>query len=138
MLAQLIAPSGRPYRRDVAILKSLGLLQRQVSSVTAWQVSTLAVLALRAGVPLGGRRAGGRGRCSPPAVVSAGRRLDPGDVILVIVPAVLLAADAVAAGPGRSPAAACRNIAGRVGPRDGAAGARRRSPGRSRRRVSWW
>ena len=138
MLAQLIAPSGRPYRRDVAILKSLGLLQRQVSSVTAWQVSTLAVLALRAGVPLGGRRAGGRGRCSPPAVVSAGRRLDPGDVILVIVPAVLLAADAVAAGPGRSPAAACRNIAGRVGPRDGAAGARHRSPGRSGRRVSWW
>jgi len=49
VLAQLIAPSGRPYRRDVAILKSLGLLQRQVSSVTAWQVSTLAVLAVRAG-----------------------------------------------------------------------------------------
>jgi predicted lysophospholipase L1 biosynthesis ABC-type transport system permease subunit len=42
-------------------LKSLGLLRRQVSSVTAWQVSTLAVLALRAGVPLGvaaGRQAG--------------------------------------------------------------------------------
>jgi len=35
-------------------LKSLGLLRRQVSSVTAWQASTLAVLALRAGVPLGG------------------------------------------------------------------------------------
>jgi hypothetical protein len=32
-------------------------------------------------------------------------------VILVIVPAVLLAADAVAAGPGRSPATACGNIA---------------------------
>jgi predicted lysophospholipase L1 biosynthesis ABC-type transport system permease subunit len=58
--AQLIAPSGRPYRRDGAILKSLGLMQRQVSSVTAWQVSTLAVLALRAGLSLGvapGRRA---------------------------------------------------------------------------------
>jgi hypothetical protein len=33
-------------------LKSLGLLQQQVSSITAWQVSTLAVLALLAGVPL--------------------------------------------------------------------------------------
>ena len=60
MHAQPIVPSGRHYRRDVAILKSLGLLRRQVSSVTARQVSTLAVLALLAGVPLAmaaGRRA---------------------------------------------------------------------------------
>jgi len=45
-------------------------------------------------------------------------------------------------GPGHRPAAACRNIAGRVGPLRGAPaawwGARRRSPGRSGRRVSWW
>ncbi len=139
MLAQLIVPSARHYRRDVAILKSLGLLQRRASSITAWQASTLAVLAVPAGVPLGvaARRwaralvATGRGICGAGALI-------PATVVLVIVPAVLLAADAVAAGPGRSPAAACRNIAGRVGPRDGAAGARRRSPGRSRRRVSWW
>ena len=73
MLAQLIVPSGRRYRRDVAILKSLGLLRRQVSSVTAWQVSTLAVLALLAEVPLGvaagrwawGLFAVGRGICGP-------------------------------------------------------------------------
>jgi hypothetical protein len=73
VLAQPIVPSARPYRRDVAILKSPGLLQRQVSSVTAWQASTLAVLALPDRVPLGvaaGRRAWalfatGRGICGP-------------------------------------------------------------------------
>ena len=60
MLARPIGPSGRRCRRDVAILKSPGLLQRQVSSITAWPVSTLAVLAPLAGVPLAmaGRRAG--------------------------------------------------------------------------------
>jgi len=74
----------------------------KVSSVTAWQVSTLAVLALRAGC----RWAGGG-----PAGVGAVRHrpwyrrvgaLIPAMVVLVIVLAVLLAADA--AGPGRAAA----------------------------------
>ena len=53
VLGQLILLSGRRRRRDFAILKALGLLRRQVSLITAWQVSTLTGLALLAGVPLG-------------------------------------------------------------------------------------
>jgi hypothetical protein len=53
VLGQLIVLSGRRRRRDFAILKALGLLRRQVSLITAWQVSTLTGLALLAGVPLG-------------------------------------------------------------------------------------
>ena len=34
-------------------MKTLGLLRRQASAITAWQVTTLAVLALLAGLPLG-------------------------------------------------------------------------------------
>jgi predicted lysophospholipase L1 biosynthesis ABC-type transport system permease subunit len=62
-------------RQQVAVdlLKSLGLLRRQVSSITAWQVSTLAVLVLPAGVLLAvaagrwgwGLFAAGRGICGP-------------------------------------------------------------------------
>jgi predicted lysophospholipase L1 biosynthesis ABC-type transport system permease subunit len=73
VLAPLIAPFGRHYRQEVAILKSLGLLRRQVSSITARQVTTLAVLALLAGVPPGvaagrwawGLFATGLGICGP-------------------------------------------------------------------------
>ena len=53
VLGQLIVLSGRRRRRDFAILKALGLLRRQVSLITAWQVTTLTGLALLAGVPLG-------------------------------------------------------------------------------------
>jgi len=46
VLGQFIVVSGRRRRREFAILKALGLLRRQVSSITAWQVSILTVLAL--------------------------------------------------------------------------------------------
>jgi predicted lysophospholipase L1 biosynthesis ABC-type transport system permease subunit len=104
VLTQLIVLSGRHHRLDFAILKSLGLLRRQVSSITAWQVSTLVALALLAGLPLGvaagrwawGLFAGGLG-------VPSGA-LIPATVILVIAPAVLVAANLVAFWPGRTTA----------------------------------
>ena len=117
-------------------MKSLGLLRRQVSSVTAWQVSTLAVLALRAGVPLGvaaGRGARALFATGPGVPASA---LIPATVTLGIVPAVLLAADAVA--PGRAIARLRAAEILRAGQGRYAAGARRRGPGRAGRRVSWW
>jgi FtsX-like permease family len=53
VLGQFIVVSGRRRRRDFAILKALGLLRRQVRSITAWQVSTLTMLALLVGLPVG-------------------------------------------------------------------------------------
>ena len=53
VLGQLVVVSSRRRRHDFAVLKALGLLRRQVSEVTAWQVSTLAGLALLIGLPLG-------------------------------------------------------------------------------------
>jgi putative ABC transport system permease protein len=104
VLAQLIVLSGRHHRRDFAILRSIGLLQRQVSAITAWQASTLAALALLAGLPLG--VAAGRWAWALFATglgVPADAAI-PATVILVIAPAVLLAANAVAFGPGRAAA----------------------------------
>jgi FtsX-like permease family len=104
VLAQLAVVSGRRRRHDFAVLKALGLLRRQVSQVTAWQVSTLAGLALLIGLPLGvavGRWswqlfAAGLGI---PADASL-----PVPLLLVMVPAVLIIANAVALWPGRSAA----------------------------------
>jgi predicted lysophospholipase L1 biosynthesis ABC-type transport system permease subunit len=41
VLGQFIVVSGRRRRRDFAIFKALGMLRRQISAITAWQVSTL-------------------------------------------------------------------------------------------------
>ncbi|MGE5291549.1 MAG: ABC transporter permease, partial [Micromonosporaceae bacterium] len=53
VLGQFIVVSARRRRRDFAVLKALGLLRRQVRSITAWQVSTVTGLAVLAGLPPG-------------------------------------------------------------------------------------
>jgi hypothetical protein len=104
VLGQFIVVSGRRRRRDFAIFKTLGLLRRQVSSITAWQVSTLTGLALLAGLPLG--IAAGRwswalfchGLGLPATAVT------PWRPVLIMVPAVIVIANAVAYWPTRKTA----------------------------------
>jgi hypothetical protein len=101
VLGQLIVMSGRRRRRDFAIMKALGLLRRQVRWITAWQITTVTVLALLIGLPLGvalGRRvwvlfATGLG--------IAGGTVTPVRIVLLMVPAAVLAANAVAFWPAR-------------------------------------
>jgi hypothetical protein len=57
-LGLAILGSVRRRRRDLALLKALGLRPRQVRAVIAWQSSTILVIATIVGVPLG--IAGGR------------------------------------------------------------------------------
>jgi predicted lysophospholipase L1 biosynthesis ABC-type transport system permease subunit len=52
-LGQFAVLSARRRRRDFAILKTLGLLRRQLTAVTAWQVTTLTGLSLLVGLPVG-------------------------------------------------------------------------------------
>ena len=52
-LAHLLVTSVRRRRRDLAILKSLGFVRGQVSAAVAWQATTVALLALAVGLPLG-------------------------------------------------------------------------------------
>jgi FtsX-like permease family len=104
VLGQLAVVSGRRRRHDFAILKALGLLRRQVREITAWQASILAGLALIIGVPLGlmvGRWSWhlfGDGLGIP-----ADAHV-PLPLVLVMVPAVLIVANAVAAWPGQAAA----------------------------------
>ena len=53
MLGQFVVASARRRQRDFAIMKVLGLLHRQLTAITVWQVTTLTVLALLVGMPLG-------------------------------------------------------------------------------------
>jgi hypothetical protein len=104
VLGQYIVVSGRQRRRDFAILKSLGLFRRQVRAITAWQVSTLTGLALLAGLPLGiaaGRWSWALFAHGLGIPAAASTPLWP---VLLMVPAVILIANAVAFGPARAAA----------------------------------
>jgi ABC-type antimicrobial peptide transport system permease subunit len=52
-LALTILASVRERRRDLALLKALGLRSRQIRAVVGWQTTTILVIALAVGVPLG-------------------------------------------------------------------------------------
>ncbi len=94
----------RRRRRDLAILKTLGFVRRQVEATVAWQATALVSVALVFGLPVGlaaGRWAwrtfaGELGIVPQPVVplVSVG----------LVVPAALAVANLLAALPGRSAA----------------------------------
>ena len=107
-VAHMLVTSVRRRRRDLAILKTLGFVRRQVSATVAWQATTVAVVALAVGLPVG--LAVGRWTWSffadqlgviPAAVVGAASTL-------LVVPAVILVGNLIAAVPGR--------LAARTGP----------------------
>ena len=54
MLAHVLATGVRRRRRDLALLKTLGLLRPQLLRVVSWQASTRSAAALLMGLPLGG------------------------------------------------------------------------------------
>jgi hypothetical protein len=103
-LAHTLASSIRRRRRDLAILKSLGFIRRQVRHAIAWQATTIAAIALLIGLPTG--IAGGRwawrvfaaqlGVLPEPAV--------PLTAIFIAIPAALALANLIAAAPGRAAA----------------------------------
>jgi ABC-type antimicrobial peptide transport system permease subunit len=99
-LAHVLLTGVRRRRRDLAVLKTLGLVRSQVLRVVAWQASALAVVALLVGLPLGilaGRwgwavfagSAGVSGAADVPVVL-----------VLAAIPVTLALANLIAAGPG--------------------------------------
>jgi hypothetical protein len=103
-LAHMLISSTRRRRRDLAILKTLGFLRRQVRHAVAWQATTIAAIALLIGLPAG--IAAGRwawrafatqlGVLPEPAV--------PLTTICIAIPAALALANLIAAAPARAAA----------------------------------
>jgi hypothetical protein len=90
----------RRRRRDLALLKTLGLLRPQLLRVVFWQASALAGAALLAGLPLGllaGRWSWQLFAASAGAGAGADIPLAP---VLLTIPATLVLATLIAAGPG--------------------------------------
>jgi hypothetical protein len=102
VLGQVMVVSGWRRRRDFATLRAFGLVRGQVQAIVAWQATTLTALALLIGLPLGvavGRWAW--------ALFTGGLGVPPGTLVpvpfvLLMVPAAILAANAVAYWPGRA------------------------------------
>ena len=106
VLAQFSFQSARSRRRDFAVLRTLGLQRRQLTAVTSWQISALTLVALAVGLPVGA--AAGHWAWSLFADVLG---ISPGTTIpvmtgILLIPAVLLAANLVAFWPGRRSARA--------------------------------
>ena len=99
-LAHVLLTGVRRRRRDLAVLKTLGLTRALLLRVVSWQASALAAAALVVGLPLGilvGRWSwnlfAGAAGVAPDAEV-------PVLLVLVAIPAVLVLANLIAAGPG--------------------------------------
>ncbi len=101
IIAHTLLTSVRRRRRELAVLKTLGFVTRQVRATVAWQATALVGVGLIVGVPLGllaGRWAwilfAGQVAIVPAPVISP--------LTLLAVPAVLLLANAIAAIPARA------------------------------------
>ena len=99
-LIHVLLTSVHRRRRDLAVLKTLGLVRSQVLRVVAWQATALAAAALLIGLPLGvlacrwawALFAGSAGVSSLADV--------PVPLVLLAIPVTLALANLIAAGPG--------------------------------------
>ena len=101
----------RQRRRDLAILRTVGFVRRQVAAVVAWQATWFSLVAVLLGIPLG--VAGGRwawnlvassiGSVSPPVV--------PTLAICFVILAALVLANVIAAWPGWTAARVAPGVA---------------------------
>jgi FtsX-like permease family len=104
-VGHLLVTSVRRRRRDLAVLKTMGFVRRQVAATVAWQASTLAAVALLVGLPLGVAAGRWAWILVNQGVGSLADPLIPAMPLLLAVPVVVLLVNLVAAVPARSAAA---------------------------------
>jgi ABC-type lipoprotein release transport system permease subunit len=90
----------RRRRRDLAVLKTLGLTRPQVLQVVAWQASALAAAALLAGLPAGIIAGRWAWDLFAGSIGVAGGADIPVPLVLLVISVTLLLANLLAAGPG--------------------------------------
>jgi FtsX-like permease family len=103
MVGHALATSVRRRRRDLALLKTLGLTTRQVAGAVAWQASAFAFVGVVFGVPAGWALGHWLWSLFASEIGIPATSVIPLEVLLV-VPAVVVLANIIAALPGRSAA----------------------------------
>jgi FtsX-like permease family/MacB-like periplasmic core domain len=99
-LAHVLVTGVRRRRRDLAVLKTLGLLRSQVLRVVSWQAIALATAALLVGVPLG-LLAGRWAWLLFAGSAGVGSQADvPVPLVLLVIPVTLVLAILLAVVPG--------------------------------------
>jgi hypothetical protein len=101
VLGQFAMSSARRRRGEFAVLKTLGLLRRQLAAITAWQVTTLTAVALLVGLPLGVAVGHWAWALFANEVGLSTDAVTPVTLVLLMVPAAILAAVAVTLPAGR-------------------------------------
>ena len=114
VLGQFAVASARRRRRDFAILRTLGLLRRQLTAITVWQVTALTGLALLVGLPLGVAAGHWAWGLFAGTVGLSAAAITPLPLVLLMIPAAIVAANAIALPSGRhcarlNPAAVLRS-----------------------------
>jgi len=95
-----LASAVRRRRRDLAVLKTLGFVRRQVSATVACQATAFAVAAVVVGVPLGIAVGRWAWRLVANSLGVVPEPVMPRSGLLVVAGGALLAANLIAAGPG--------------------------------------
>ena len=95
----LLVTSISRRRRDLAILKTLGFTRHQVSTAVAWQATVVGAVALLVGIPAGVLAGTGAWRFFADHLGVATEVRLPVVALVLAVPVVLLATNAMAIGP---------------------------------------
>ena len=99
-LAHVLLTSVRRRRRDLAVLKTLGLVRSQVLRVVAWEATALAAAALLVGLPLGVLAGRWAWALFAGSAGVSGLADVPLPLVLLAIPVTLALANLIAAGPG--------------------------------------
>jgi hypothetical protein len=100
VVTNLLVSSIRRRRRDLAILKTLGFVRRQVSAAVAWQATTVVAIALVVGIPVGAALGRWVWATFASNLGIPGAARTPWLALLVAIPTALIIANVIAAGPG--------------------------------------
>jgi ABC-type antimicrobial peptide transport system permease subunit len=98
-LAHTLVTAIRRRRRDLAILKMLGFVPRQVRSAVAWQATTFVSVALLIGLPVGTAVGRVLWRVFANQLGALAEPVTPSVPLLVTIPAAILLANLIAAAP---------------------------------------
>jgi putative ABC transport system permease protein len=104
IVANTLITSIRVRRRDLAVLKTLGFTQREITATVAWQMTSFILAALAIGLPLGITAGRVTWELVASNINSVSPTLIPSLAIALIVPAALFIGTAIAARPAWSAA----------------------------------